>query len=286
MTSFTYITGIDCFSGITISYFCKYLNCGGTYSFFPVVFKKFYACYRSNRRDCTRYEFRLHSSLELVEKVYIWFHKRRIYEPLNFSAYFQNTTDVHHYNESTSDIEMQLQWIRFPLKRYSMEYFNGTLQCSIEVTGVYELDVGKLPVMVVNRKIQKTNRIKRDNSIKSEEGTKCQDVDRYISFSEINWDNWVLQPAVLNIRACSGTCTYVQSTANISYGSLVYSYEKYHPMPEDDACSKFWVPHCYPNKMASVRILYVDSDTKSPVLTDVKDMVVVSCSLCPHFFTR
>ncbi|GIY13273.1 hypothetical protein CEXT_615531 [Caerostris extrusa] len=106
----------------------------------------------------------------------------------------------------------------------------------------------------------RNHRIKRDNSIKSEEGTKCLYIQHLFQF--FNWDNWVLQPYSSHTSvACSvEPAPMCKAQPTSPYGSLVYSYEKYHPMPEDDACSKFWVPHCYPNKMASVRILYVNNE--------------------------
>ncbi|GFR08962.1 TGF_BETA_2 domain-containing protein [Trichonephila clavata] len=238
-----------------------------------------YSCIDSNRLDCNRFEFKLDSNKRSVEKLYIWFHKRRPSQQLNFSVHFVNSNHVYHYYESTSDVELQLDWIRFHLKKSALEYVNETLQCTVEVAGSYDLnDEKKLPMIVVTKRNDPINRNKRDSSSKSDDNCRCHSVDRTISFSEIKWDYWVLQPAVLNIRACTGTCPYVQSSSNISYGNLMYNYDKYKSNFEDNECNKFWVPRCYPDKMASVKIIFIENNTKTPVITDIPDMVVESCS--------
>ncbi|GFT22588.1 TGF_BETA_2 domain-containing protein [Nephila pilipes] len=238
-----------------------------------------YSCIDSNRLECSRFEFKLDSNVESVEKLHFWFHKKRPSQQLNFSVQFGNSTQVHHYYESSSDVEVQLNWARFHLKKSALEYVNETLQCTIEISGSYDLeDEKKLPMIVVTKRNEPIKRKKRSSNPKCDENCRCQSVDRTISFSEMSWDYWVLQPADLNIRACIGTCPYVQSSTNISYGSLMYNHEKYKPTSEDNGCNKFWVPRCYPDKMTSVKIIYIENETKTPIITDLKNMVVESCS--------
>ncbi|KAF8787285.1 bone morphogenetic protein 2-like [Argiope bruennichi] len=241
-----------------------------------------YSCIESNIRDCSRFEFYFNFDIHAIEKVFLWFHKQRASKPISFTVHFDNSSDIHYYNESTSEFEMQLQWIKFHLEKNALENVNGTLQCTVEVTGLYYVEEENLPVLIVTKPNPHENRQKPDNRVKRGEDCKCRAVDRYISFKDINWHKWVIEPARLNIRACSGVCPYVQGTSSLSYGNLMYNYDKYHKIQEDNGCSKFWVPRCYPSKMDKVKIIYVENNATTPTITELQDMVVGSCACMSH----
>ncbi|CAL1286591.1 unnamed protein product [Larinioides sclopetarius] len=245
------------------------------------MFPGIFSCIESNTRDCSRFEFNFNFDINSIEKVFLWFHKKRA-QHLSFTVHFVNSTDIHYYNESSSNFEMQLQWIKFHLGKSALENVNGTLQCTVEVTGLYDFEEEDLPILVVTKPQPQENHPKHDNRVKRGEDCKCRAVDRYISFEKINWHKWVIEPAQLNIRACSGVCPYVQGSSGFSYGNLIYNYEKTNKIPEDTECSKFWVPRCYPSRMDKVKIIYVENNATTPTITELQDMVVGSCACMSH----
>ena len=95
----------------------------------------------------------------------------------------------------------------------------------------------------------------------------CQVHRLRISFDELNWSSWIIEPSSYEMNLCSGTC---QTQSNMGTYFLIQNLlnQKYpHDIP---------APCCKPKRLSSTMILYYDGPNL--VLKRHENMRVVECA--------
>ncbi|PSN47866.1 hypothetical protein C0J52_01260 [Blattella germanica] len=137
------------------------------------------------------------------------------------------------------------------------------------------------PFVIINTKTVKKNRRPKRN-INCQPGvSECCRENLYISFADLGWDEWILQPSGYHAYFCHGSCTsavaithsgaYYNSFIQVSVvGSrLIYLHGA-------RARQLGLVPCCTPTQLSSLQLLYMDNNQTITHKT-LPNMVVESC---------
>ncbi|KAK2173339.1 hypothetical protein NP493_883g00007 [Ridgeia piscesae] len=94
----------------------------------------------------------------------------------------------------------------------------------------------------------------------------------YVNFTEIGWNDWIIQPKGYVANHCTGSCT-AMSRSNIqpqkSHSAVIYQLDANRREPAITAC-------CAPSRMSSISIIYHNNDGLI-VNSQLPDMVVDEC---------
>ncbi|XP_066906609.1 inhibin beta E chain [Halyomorpha halys] len=94
----------------------------------------------------------------------------------------------------------------------------------------------------------------------------------YVSFSDIGWGNWIIQPKGYEAYYCKGTCL---NAASISLsGSAYYSVLKKLLLTKGPAMEI--TPCCTPTKLSSVQLIYMDPNGTF-IQKTIPDLIVEAC---------
>uniref|UniRef100_A0A1B6DX80 TGF-beta family profile domain-containing protein n=1 Tax=Clastoptera arizonana TaxID=38151 RepID=A0A1B6DX80_9HEMI len=130
-------------------------------------------------------------------------------------------------------------------------------------------------LLITTDPLLKSKRLKRNMSC-APGITECCREELYISFADIGWDDWILQPNGYNAYFCRGSCTGPGSlvTSGSHYNSVIRKllYEKKN---QGQNLEKL-VPCCTASRLSAVQLLYMDSNNTVTKKT-LPNMVVDSC---------
>ncbi|KAF7494275.1 Bone morphogenetic protein 7 [Sarcoptes scabiei] len=98
----------------------------------------------------------------------------------------------------------------------------------------------------------------------------CQKRSLFVSFRELNWQDWIIAPEGYTAFFCHGDCSFPMSsqmnaTNHAVLQQLIHIMNRYVPKP----C-------CAPSQLSSIMVLYFD-DNSNVVLKKFKNMVVEYC---------
>ncbi|KAK9506259.1 hypothetical protein O3M35_008228 [Rhynocoris fuscipes] len=125
------------------------------------------------------------------------------------------------------------------------------------------------PFSTVNR-----NRNKRNiNCVAS--STECCRERLLVSFSQLQWDNWIIQPPSYEAYYCKGKC---EGVASLSLGSTPYNSVLHKLRMNTELVDKLPEirPCCAPTQLSSLQIIYVNQNGTF-LKSTIPNMSVVSC---------
>ncbi|XP_033098499.1 growth/differentiation factor 8-like [Anneissia japonica] len=100
----------------------------------------------------------------------------------------------------------------------------------------------------------------------------CCRQDFYISFAEIEWDDWIIQPVGYDANFCKGSCT--QGTSPLSHHtSIIYSVAM---KEKDKEIRDLLTPCCVPSSFLPLEIVY-HTDDDSIYRRSIPNMTAQSC---------
>lgn len=102
--------------------------------------------------------------------------------------------------------------------------------------------------------------------------SECHVSNFFVSFKELQWDDWIIAPNGYDIRVCSGLCRFpFRDRMNTTNHSIIQSL--LHVLYPATIPS----PSCAPTKLSPVSLIYVEDENNVVVLKKFKDMIIDSC---------
>ncbi len=90
----------------------------------------------------------------------------------------------------------------------------------------------------------------------------------YMNFTEIGWDDWILQPKGYDANYCAGSCLYSGNVIQL-HSRLLHTIAYSKRQNDQDYASL--LPCCSPKRLSALRIIYsVDGDIRTKKVADMK----------------
>ncbi|GFG39459.1 hypothetical protein Cfor_08408, partial [Coptotermes formosanus] len=129
-------------------------------------------------------------------------------------------------------------------------------------------------IIISTKTTKQSNRQKRNINCHPGVSECCRE-NLYISFADLGWDQWILQPSGYHAYFCRGSCnnaaSITQSAAH--HSSLIQRLLYLH---SSSARQLELVPCCAPAKLSPLQMLYVDNNQTITHVT-LPNMVVEAC---------
>ncbi|XP_068603813.1 bone morphogenetic protein 6 isoform X2 [Brachionichthys hirsutus] len=105
----------------------------------------------------------------------------------------------------------------------------------------------------------------------SDQKTACRRHELYVSFRELNWQDWIIAPEGYAANYCDGECSFpLNAHMNATNHAIVQTLV--HLMNPENVPK----PCCAPTKLHAISVLYFD-DNSNVILKKYKNMVVRAC---------
>ncbi|KAH8283510.1 hypothetical protein KR018_004633 [Drosophila ironensis] len=181
-------------------------------------------------------------------------------------------------------VDAQEEWmkidIEWPIKRWIGSHELSHLihiTCeSCDVSSIEEIisvDKDYRPFIMIDTQNRRT-KSRQKRSINCSSGvTECCREQLYISFKEIGWSNWILQPEGYNAYFCRGSCS---SVASVTQAASHHSSLMKILSTSSGNKSLELVPCCTAKQYSSLQLVVMDSSNTATVKT-LPNMVVESC---------
>ncbi|XP_068140225.1 inhibin beta A chain [Drosophila tropicalis] len=181
-------------------------------------------------------------------------------------------------------VDVQDEWmkidIEWPIKRWFGSHdLSHLIQITCEscdISNMEEMisvDKDYRPFIMIDTQ-NRRSKSRQKRSINCSSGvTECCREKLYISFAEIGWDNWILQPPGYHAYFCRGSCSSVASVAQAashhsSIMKIVSTNATHKPLE--------LIPCCTAKQYSSLQLVVLDSNN-SATLKTLPNMVVESC---------
>ncbi|XP_023230266.1 inhibin beta A chain-like [Centruroides sculpturatus] len=175
------------------------------------------------------------------------------------------------------------KWMKADVFSYLPEWFeNPNDTHRIEISCQSCSDGTKPPISLIKKrkpfllfKINDTtsDRNKRSTSCTGSNSNGCCKQPLFISFSEIGWDDWIIQPSGYMANYCKGSCLNEIDRSRYYYSTVI---REYITKQKDKAEKLNLTLCCTPSKLSSISLIYREKD--NVILTkNLPDMVVEEC---------
>ncbi|GBM11455.1 Inhibin beta E chain [Araneus ventricosus] len=130
-------------------------------------------------------------------------------------------------------------------------------------------------LVVISNSVEENRRSKRHAAVDCEvESSSCCRKVLYVSFKDIGWDNWIVQPEGYNANACKGSCKNRLDLTDRHHTHVILrliskSGNNYSDINDTINCS--------PKAYSPLSIIYTD-DKGLKVITNLPDMSVSECA--------
>ncbi|CAL8138036.1 unnamed protein product [Orchesella dallaii] len=101
----------------------------------------------------------------------------------------------------------------------------------------------------------------------------------YISFKDLDWDDWIIAPRGYYANYCRGSCGGPHRTPDTFLNYHTHVLEEYRRTPEGQANLSGITPCCAPTKFAPMSLIYFGPDLNI-IKRDLPKMIVEECG-CP-----
>ncbi|XP_061401057.1 growth/differentiation factor 8 [Musca vetustissima] len=187
---------------------------------------------------------------------------------------------------AVQSIDVQDEWmkidIEWPIKRW---YGKHDLSHLIQITcqscdmaameHIISTDMDYRPFIIVNTQSRR-RQTRQKRTINCTHGvTECCREKLYISFEDIGWSDWIIEPKGYDAYFCRGSCNRVASVANSAspHSSFV---QKLLNKPGRRNRNLELVPCCTAKTYSSLQLLYLENNSTGTVKT-FPNMIVESC---------
>ncbi|XP_005178229.1 growth/differentiation factor 8 [Musca domestica] len=187
---------------------------------------------------------------------------------------------------AVQSIDVQDEWmkidIEWPIKRW---YGKHDLSHLIQITcqscdmaameHIISTDMDYRPFIIVNTQSRR-RQTRQKRTINCTHGvTECCREKLYISFEEIGWSDWIIEPKGYDAYFCRGSCNRLASVASSS--SLHSSFvQKVLNKPGHRNRNLELVPCCTAKTYSSLQLLYLENNSTG-IVKKFPNMIVESC---------
>ncbi|CAL1269768.1 unnamed protein product [Larinioides sclopetarius] len=130
-------------------------------------------------------------------------------------------------------------------------------------------------LVVISKSIEENSRSKRHAAADCEvESSSCCRKVLFVSFKDIGWDDWIVQPEGYNANACKGSCDNRLDLTDRHHTHVLLRLisKSGHKYPDvNDSV------HCSPKAYSPLSIIYTDNKGLK-VITNLTDMSVTECA--------
>lgn len=163
---------------------------------------------------------------------------------------------------------MVKDWLKYNQRRHTIQIICESCGYKPPWTPV-STEKTHFPILEIKTETKNKKRPKRNVNCLPGISECCRE-KLYISFVEIGWDDWILQPMGYEAYFCRGTCTNAASIplSASAYTSVLQKYSR--------AKKKELIPCCTPTHMSSIQLFYYD-DNQTITHKTLPNMVVESC---------
>ncbi|EDW11715.1 inhibin beta A chain [Drosophila mojavensis] len=181
-------------------------------------------------------------------------------------------------------VDVQDEWmkinIEWPIKRW---FGNHDLSHLIQITcescdiasmeEIISVNKNYRPFIMIDTQNRRSKSRQKRNINCSSGVTECCREKLYISFADIGWDNWILQPKGYDAYFCRGSCSSVASVAQAAshHSSLLKILSTNGTRKPLDL-----IPCCTAKQYSSLQLVVLDSSNSATIKT-LPNMVVESC---------
>ena len=182
-------------------------------------------------------------------------------------------------------IPVSIHWINFPIERQVEKWVQGPRrlnECqSFRITcedckSPSELQVSARPryrpflLIRTSERKREHKRTKRSYSVECIPGyDKCCRQSLYVSFKEIGWHDWIIEPVGFDVNFCEGRCSGETVMVAKSHGFVKKELMRFKKNNFLSVC-------CVPTKFGSLTLLHFDEDGFI-FKTTLEHMVVREC---------
>ncbi|XP_075151406.1 activin beta chain dawdle [Haematobia irritans] len=183
-------------------------------------------------------------------------------------------------------IDVQDEWLKidinWPIQRW---IGNHELSHLIQITcescdmaameHIISTDKDYRPFIMVNTQSRKRQPRQKRNINCTHGVTECCREKLYISFAEMGWKDWIIEPKGYDAYFCRGTCNTVASVANSASQHSTFL-QKLIKTPGRHQRNLELVPCCTAKTYSSLQLLMMENNTTG-ILKTFPNMVVESC---------
>ncbi|XP_037925991.1 growth/differentiation factor 8 [Hermetia illucens] len=256
-------------------------------------------CDRVSHSPAICFQFKIDSDFEAsdVSTAELWIYKNSNKNDLNYNQSFV-VSELHlsDNNDTLPNVEpiaiqpigTEAGWIKIDIAWATKQWFNNRFpshiiqiscpSCKMNINEGSLLSTANdfRPFILIDA----TNRRKHHRQKRyvdcSEGVTECCREKLFISFAEMGWDNWILQPRGYDAYFCRGTCSTLASVAlTTSYYGSVLKKLIFARQGRGERTLEL-IPCCSARKFSSLQLLYLDSN-KTAILKTLPNMVVEVC---------
>ncbi|XP_021937532.1 growth/differentiation factor 8 [Zootermopsis nevadensis] len=253
-------------------------------------------CTPASLNPATCFTFKLPAELQAedVTTVEFWFYKERDQRDSHNQTFV--VSEVAHWDLNQSvqkskllvihETDVKAGWVKIDLLwtvKNWLEYQELThaihiacKTCAMEITkSPVSLESEHKPFIIISTNAMKKNQLQKRNINCHPGVSECCRENLYISFADIGWDEWILQPSGYHAYFCRGSCNNAASItqSGAHHSSLIQRLLYLH---SSSARQLELVPCCSPTKLSSLQMLYVDNNQTITHAT-LPNMVVEAC---------
>ncbi|XP_054708982.1 inhibin beta E chain-like [Uloborus diversus] len=231
------------------------------------------SCSEENGQACIRFQIDLSSSVKREDIVSseLWIYKKTGVTEFQLSQL--NTEDMTRKRTVTISNQSEMAgWQRFDA---SILLANSS-SLALEVSGELPVETGENynPFLLI--RVREQVRSRRSYDCQSEGNSTCCRKKVYLSFKDIHWDEWIVQPEGFEANFCQGNCANALNLADTSYARVMQQLCLHNPEAAAaagiDTCVK-----CSPKSYKPISIIYLDKSGVR-VVSHLPDMSVTKCA--------
>ncbi|OWA50260.1 putative Inhibin beta A chain [Hypsibius exemplaris] len=148
------------------------------------------------------------------------------------------------------------KWVR----RDSQVSFSIQVSCETcqpsELQKMIGLDGDHAPFMVINIETKSNHRNRRGSDCSPGMAGCCREI-LFLNFTDIGWDNWIIEPKGYNANYCKGTCQGFLSNTMFHHSSILSE----SLIKSNKAITEAGIaPCCAPTRMNALNLLFYDGD--------------------------
>lgn len=254
--------------------------------FFPFTVPN--TCFDRTGPQCVRFQVNIPSHLSIENSLSeLWLYKTEGATEFKFTQII----DVPEFSELKKELFIitnqteSAGWIRFDasilLAKLSPELSSSVLDIEVFSSNFSRvpIDIGidRNPLLVVLTKSSERTKGRSKRAAVSDcsdDTTNCCRKSEYLSFHDIGWDDWIVQPEGYYANICKGKCTNIVY-ANTHHAQVMMSLlSRNSGINNSDILSSV---HCTPKAYKPLSIIYTD-DKGLKVISNLPDMSVAECA--------
>ncbi|XP_015909744.1 growth/differentiation factor 8 [Parasteatoda tepidariorum] len=227
-------------------------------------------CFDQNVVRCIRFQIDLKGVKIVGKTAEIWLYKREGIRQFTISQLNKDSTIREKFK--VTDLSKLAKWIRLDA---TVLLNSDVLDLEVSALALpIETGKDKNPVLIVkNSKTPQRN--KRSPNLCEDGATHCCLKDYHISFKDIGWDSWIIEPSGYKANICKGSCENRMDMAENNHSSIMITLLSKGKIKIPDEIKNSI--HCSPKEFKALPIIYI-AESGIKIITNLPNMTVTHCA--------